>query len=45
MSGTTMALAIYVLIWPVIVAIVLAVLAGSFSKEWAAARKEGRDLV
>lgn len=45
MSGTTLALTLYVLVWPAIVAIVLAILTGSFLKEWAEARKEGRDLV
>jgi hypothetical protein len=40
-----LAMTLYVLVWPVIVAAVLAVVSGSFLKDWAAARKEGRDLV
>jgi len=39
------ALTVYVLMWPVIVAIVLAVICTGFVKEMRAARKKGRDLV
>lgn len=39
------ALTFYVLIWPVIVAIVLAVICVGFAREFRAARKQGRDIV
>lgn len=42
---TSLLLSIYVLVWPVITAIVLAVIARGFIKEWAEARRSGRDLV
>jgi len=42
---TTIALTIYVLIWPLIVATVLGILGTAFFREWAAARREGRPLV
>lgn len=42
---TSFALSFYVLIWPVIVAIVLAVLVRAFFSELRAARREGRPLV
>jgi hypothetical protein len=45
MSGSTLALSFYVLVWPAVVLGVLLVLTGSFLREWAAARREGRDLV
>lgn len=38
-------LTIYVMVWPVIVAIVLIVIGTAFIREWAKARREGRDLV
>ncbi|HEX8781605.1 MAG TPA: putative transporter small subunit [Nocardioides sp.] len=44
MTGS-LALTLYVLVWPAIVAVVLAVILTAFLKEWAGARKEGRDLV
>ena len=39
------ALTVYVLMWPVIVAVVLAVICFGFVREMRAARKKGRDLV
>lgn len=42
---TTIMLTVYVLMWPVIVAGVLAVLIRGFLTEWRAARKEGRDII
>lgn len=38
-------LAIYVLIWPIIVAGVLIVLCAAFFKDWRQARKDGRMIV
>lgn len=38
-------LTIYVLIWPVMAAIVLLVLCVSFVRDWRAAAKAGKDLV
>lgn len=35
----------YVLIWPLLVAAVLAVIGGNFVKDWREARAEGRGLV
>lgn len=40
-----MFLTVYVLIWPVLVAGVLAVLVRAFAREWREARKEGRSLI
>ncbi|WP_163542869.1 putative transporter small subunit [Occultella kanbiaonis] len=45
MSVSTIALTAYVLIWPVIVAVVLFVIARAFVKEWLDARREGRDII
>lgn len=42
---TTVALTLYVLIWPVLVAGVLITVVRAFLREWAQARAEGRDLV
>ncbi|MGN5240406.1 MULTISPECIES: putative transporter small subunit [unclassified Rhodococcus (in: high G+C Gram-positive bacteria)] len=42
---STVALTIYVLIWPVLVALVLLVLGRGFTKEWLEARRNGEDLV
>lgn len=39
------ALTVYVLMWPVIVAVVLAVICVGFVREMRDAKKEGRDLV
>ncbi|MFX1757839.1 membrane protein [Rhodococcus gordoniae] len=38
-------LTIYVLIWPVLVAGVLAVLCRGFFEEWLQARRDGKDLI
>lgn len=38
-------LTVYILMWPAIVAGVLFVISRGFLREWAAARREGRDLV
>lgn len=38
-------LSFYLLIWPLIVAVVLAVIVRAFGKEWQAARKVGRPLM
>jgi len=35
----------YVLVWPVIVAVVLVVLCRGFVAEWRAARREGRRVI
>jgi predicted ABC-type sugar transport system permease subunit len=42
---STMFLSLYLLIWPLIVATVLAVIVYAFGKEWQAARKAGRPLM
>ncbi len=42
---TSLGLSFYVLIWPAIVAIVLAVLVRAFVSELRAARREGRPLI
>ncbi|WP_435201708.1 putative transporter small subunit [Janibacter sp. GS2] len=39
------ALTFYVLIWPALVAIVLAVICVGFVREFRSARKQGRDIV
>lgn len=39
------ALTLYVLIWPAIVALVLAVICMAFYKEWRAAKDEGRRII
>ncbi|MPV38911.1 putative transporter small subunit [Georgenia subflava] len=41
----TLILTGYVLMWPVIVAVVMYVIARGFFKDWAQARREGRDLI
>ncbi len=38
-------LTLYILVWPVICAILLAVLVGSVIRDWRSARKDGRDMV
>ncbi|HEY9564888.1 MAG TPA: putative transporter small subunit [Nocardioides sp.] len=45
MDATALALTLYVLIWPIIVAIVLAVIGGAFFREWAQARRDGRPMI
>ncbi|GEO91480.1 putative transporter small subunit [Kocuria flava] len=42
---TSFLLTVYVLVWPLVVAGVLAVLCTAFGKEAAEARRQGRDLV
>lgn len=39
------ALTVYVLIWPAIVAVILAVICLGFYKEWRQAKDEGRDII
>ncbi|TCN49534.1 hypothetical protein EV641_115135 [Rhodococcus sp. SMB37] len=41
----TLALTLYVLIWPALVALVLFVLGRGFIKEWLEARRNGEDLI
>lgn len=42
---TTAALTVYVLMWPVLVAVVLFVISRGFFREWAQSRRDGRDLI
>lgn len=35
----------YVLVWPLLAAIVLGVISVAFFREWAEARREGRDII
>lgn len=42
---TTVLLTVYVLMWPVIVAVTLYAIAHGFFKDWKKARKEGISLV
>lgn len=35
----------YLLVWPLVVAVVLGVIVAAFGKEWRAARKAGRPLM
>lgn len=42
---TTILLTCYVLVWPVLVAVVLFVISRGFFKEWAEARREGRSII
>ncbi|MER7742116.1 putative transporter small subunit [Streptomyces sp. NPDC096538] len=39
------ALTAYVLMWPVLVAVVLFVISRGFVREWAEARRKGEDLI
>jgi uncharacterized membrane protein YdjX (TVP38/TMEM64 family) len=41
----TLLLTIYVLMWPVLVAIVLFVISRAFLREWAQSRREGRPVI
>lgn len=41
----TALLTVYVLMWPVFVAIVLFVISRAFLREWAEARREGRKII
>lgn len=42
---TTIALSVYVLTWPVIVAGVLFVISRAFYREWAEARRRGQSMI
>ncbi|MEU8348490.1 MULTISPECIES: putative transporter small subunit [Streptomyces] len=42
---TTVALSAYILMWPVVVAVVLFVISRAFFREWAEARRNGRGLI
>lgn len=42
---TTVALSVYVLMWPAIVAVVLFVISRGFFREWAEARRKGERLI
>lgn len=42
---STIGLTVYVLVWPVIVAVVLGVLVTGFTREWREARRTGEDLI
>lgn len=41
----TAILTLYVLIWPALVGVVLFVISKGFFSEWAAARRQGEDLI
>ncbi|HEY4535813.1 MAG TPA: putative transporter small subunit [Enteractinococcus sp.] len=41
----TVGFTFYLLMWPVLVAIIMFVIARGFFKEWAQARREGRMLI
>lgn len=41
----TFFLTVYVMVWPVIVGAVLLLILQGFIKEWAQARREGRDII
>lgn len=41
----TVGFTFYLLMWPVVVAIIMFVIARGFFKEWAQARREGRMLI
>ncbi|MGO1971486.1 MAG: putative transporter small subunit [Propionibacteriaceae bacterium] len=42
---TTILLTAYILVWPVLVAIVLFVIGRAFLGEWREARREGRSII
>lgn len=42
---TTILLTCYVLIWPLLVAVVLFVISRGFFSEWREARREGRSII
>ncbi|WP_220183658.1 putative transporter small subunit [Streptomyces diacarni] len=42
---STLALSVYILMWPAIVAVVLAVISSGFIREWADARRKGRRMI
>ncbi|MCP3768505.1 MULTISPECIES: putative transporter small subunit [Streptomyces] len=41
----SVALSVYVLMWPVVVAVVLFVISRGFLREWLEARRDGRDMI
>ncbi|MFI8304234.1 putative transporter small subunit [Streptomyces sp. NPDC085927] len=41
----TVALSVYVLMWPVVVAVILFVISRGFFREWLEARRNGRDMI
>ncbi|WP_030421748.1 putative transporter small subunit [Streptomyces sp. SCSIO 75703] len=41
----TVLLSVYILMWPVLVAVVLFVISRGFFREWAEARRNGQDLI
>ena len=41
----SMLLTAYVLVWPLVTGIVLAVISTAFVKEWREAKREGRDII
>lgn len=41
----TVALSVYVLMWPVVVAVILFVISRGFFREWLEARRDGRDMI
>ncbi|WP_235736998.1 putative transporter small subunit [Nocardioides alcanivorans] len=43
MNDTAMTL--YVLVWPVVVAVVLVIICIAFFREWKSAHDEGRDII
>lgn len=42
---STMALTLYTLVWPVVVAVVMAVIGTAFVREWLTARRNGEDII
>lgn len=42
---STAALTIYVLVWPVLVAVVMIIIGVAFVKEWRRARRSGQDII
>lgn len=42
---STLALSVYILMWPALVAVVLYVISHAFVREWVAARREGRPMI
>lgn len=45
MSITTVALTIYTLIWPLLVAVMMVIIGRGFYKDWKGARDKGVDIV
>lgn len=42
---STLALTLYVLIWPVLVTVILAVICRAFFRDWLESRRNGEDLI